>query len=148
MAPCRSSQWHLPDALCQARHLFGRPSIAPVWTLQAQALLPVVLPPTAPPAPRSLAFSATSLAAQSLPGWGWLGPLAGHPPGGAGLLWAPMLSRFPQAVGRLPQSACVSFHLPNESKQGQGRAPETPPAAAPLAFVSSPLHSSRYVLIP
>lgn len=76
----------------------------------------------------------------------WLG--TGHSPGDAEPLRAAVLSRFPQAVGCLPEPACISFHLPNESKRGQGRAPETPPAAAALVFVSSPLHSSRYVLIP
>lgn len=40
------------------------------------------------------------------------------------------------------ESACVSFHLPNESKRGQGRVPESPSGNSPgvrfpsAAFVS------------
>jgi len=92
--------------------------------------------------------------AQPLPGWGRLGllgslvsPWLGTVPGAQGCSEHLRCHTFPQAMGCPPESACVSFHLPNKSKHGQGRAPETSSAAAPLAFVSSPLHSSRYVLI-
>lgn len=132
MAQCRSGRRRSPDAPCQTLYLFGQPSVALAWRPPA---------PTAPPS------STTACLPHHQPR-GLAVPSAGDPPGGGGLLRASAPSRFPQAVGRLPESARASFHLPNESKRGQGRAPETPPAAAPLAFVSSPLRSSRYVLIP